>query len=115
MGMCTAMTPITLYFTNKNGDKLVAEQRSVRYRRQSNRKAIRWFSGAACKRSAEKGHYPTITENSEVHSLTRANGICYVDLSFRIFRIMRWIFSNRIAVYFGGVNTLNAANGLDKS
>ena len=25
----------TLYFTNKNGDKLVAEQRSVRYRRKS--------------------------------------------------------------------------------
>ena len=67
----------TLYFTNKNGDKLVAEQRSVRYRRNLPKATV--VLEQLARGPLEKGHYPTIPENSEVLSLTRANGICYVD------------------------------------
>ena len=80
----------TLYFTNKNGDKLVEEQRSVRYRR----------------------NLPTIPENSEVLSLTRANGICYVDYN-SVFQDYALNVSEEIPVY-SVVNTLIAATGVDK-
>ena len=60
----------------------------------------------------EKGHYPTIPENSEVLSLTRANGICYVDYN-SVFQDYALDVSEQIAVY-SVVNTLIAATDVDK-
>lgn len=100
----------TLYFTNKNGDKLVAEQRSVRYRRNLPKATV--VLEQLARGPLEKGHYPTIPENSEVLSLTRANGICYVDYN-SVFQDYALDVSEQIAVY-SVVNTLIAATDVDK-
>ena len=100
----------TLYFTNKNGDKLVAEQRSVRYRRNLPKAMV--VLEQLARGPLEKGHYPTIPENSEVLSLTRANGICYVDYN-SVFQDYALDVSEQVAVY-SVVNTLIAATDVDK-
>ena len=100
----------TLYFTNKNGDKLVAEQRSVRYRRNLPKATV--VLEQLARGPLEKGHYPTIPENSEVLSLTRANGICYVDYN-SVFQDYALDVSEQVAVY-SVVNTLIAATDMDK-
>ena len=100
----------TLYFTNKNGDKLVAEQRSVRYRRNLPKATV--VLEQLARGPLEKGHYPTIPENSEVLSLTRANGICYVDYN-SVFQDYALDVSEQVAVY-SVVNTLIAATDVDK-
>ena len=100
----------TLYFTNKNGDKLVEEQRSVRYRRNLPKATV--VLEQLARGPLEKGHYPTIPENSEVLSLTRANGICYVDYN-SVFQDYALNVSEEIPVY-SVVNTLIAATGVDK-
>lgn len=84
----------TLYFTNKNGDKLVAEQRSP----QTKSSEGYGGSGAACKRSAGKGHYPKYRRIQRYFSLTRANGICYVDYN-SVFQDYALDVSEQIAVY----------------
>ena len=100
----------TLYFTNKNGDKLVEEQRSVRYRRNLPKATV--VLEQLARGPLEKDHYPTIPENSEVLSLTRANGICYVDYN-SVFQDYALNVSEEIPVY-SVVNTLIAATGVDK-
>ena len=100
----------TLYFTNKNGDKLVEEQRSVRYRR--NLPKVTVVLEQLARGPLEKGHYPTIPENSEVLSLTKANGICYVDYN-SVFQDYALNVSEQVAVY-SVVNTLIAAIDVDK-
>ena len=100
----------TLYFTNKNGDRLVEEQRSVRYRRNLPKATVALEQLA--RGPLEKGHYPTIPENSEVLSLTRANGICYVDYN-SVFQDYALNIDEQIPIY-SVVNTLIAATGADK-
>ena len=84
----------TLYFTNKNGDKLVAEQRSVRYRRNLPKATV--VLEQLARGPLEKGHYPTIPENSEVLSLTRAKRKSAMWIIIPYFRIMLWMFRNRL-------------------
>ena len=100
----------TLYFTDKEGTHLVKEQRTVRYKRTIPRERI--ILEQLMKGPMEKGHYPTIPENSEVLSLTRANGICYVDYN-SVFQDYALDVSEQIAVY-SVVNTLIAATDVDK-
>lgn len=100
----------TLYFTNKNGDRLVEEQRSVRYRRNLPKATV--VLEQLARGPLEKGHYPTIPENSEVLSLTRANGICYVDYN-SVFQDYALNIDEQIPIY-SVVNTLIAATGADK-
>lgn len=100
----------TLYFTNKNGDKLVEEQRSVRYRRNLPKATV--VLEQLARGPLEKGHYPTIPENSQVLSLTRANGICYVDYN-SVFQDYALNVSEQIPIY-SVVNTLIAATDVDK-
>ena len=69
----------TLYFTNKNGDKLVAEQRSVRYRRNLPKATV--VLEQLARGPLEKGHYPTLPENTEVMSVTTSDRVCYVNFS----------------------------------
>ncbi len=101
---------ITLYFTNKTGDKLVEEKRSVRYRRNLPKTTV--VLEQLARGPLEKGHYPTIPENAEVLSLTRANGICYVDYN-SVFLDYALNVSEEIPVY-SVVNTLIAATGAEK-
>ena len=100
----------TLYFTNKNGDKLVEEQRSVRYRRNLPKATV--VLEQLARGPLEKDHYPTIPENSEVLSLTKANGICYVDYN-SVFQDYALNVSEQIPIY-SVVNTLIAATDVDK-
>ena len=66
----------TLYFTDKSGQKLVKEQRTVRYKRSIPKERI--VLEQLMKGPLEKGHYPTIPENTEVLNVTIADRICYV-------------------------------------
>lgn len=100
----------TLYFTNKTGDKLVEEQRSVRYRRNLPKATV--VLEQLARGPLEKDHYPTIPENSEVLSMTRANGIYYVDYN-SVFQDYALNVSEEIPVY-SVVNTLIAATGVNK-
>ena len=100
----------TLYFTDSTGEKLVEEERSVYYKRSLPRERV--ILEQLIKGPMEKGHYPTIPENSEVLSLTRANGICYVDYN-SVFQDYALDVSEQIAVY-SVVNTLIAATDVDK-
>ena len=100
----------TLYFTDSTGEKLVEEERSVYYKRSLPRERV--ILEQLIKGPMEKGHYPTIPENSEVLSLTRANGLCYVDYN-SVFQDYALDVSEQIAVY-SVVNTLIAATDVDK-
>ena len=66
----------TLYFTDKDGKKLVKEQRTVRYKRSIPKERI--ILEQLMKGPLEKGHYPTIPENTEILDVTIADRICYV-------------------------------------
>ena len=73
---------------------------------------LRWFWSSLQEVRWKKDNYPTIPENSEVLSLTRANGICYVDYN-SVFQDYALDVSEQIAVY-SVVNTLIAATDVDK-
>ena len=66
----------TLYFTDKEGQHLVKEQRTVRYKRSIPKEWI--ILQQLMKGPLEKGHYPTIPENTEILNVTLADNICYV-------------------------------------
>lgn len=103
-------TTFTLYFTDKDGQNLVKEQRTVRYRRSIPKERIvleQLMIGPM-----EKGHYPTIPENTEILDVTIADRICYVAFD-RVFSSYALDVSEKIPVY-SVVNTLLDALEADK-
>lgn len=100
----------TLYFTDKDGQNLVKEQRTVRYRRSIPKERI--VLEQLMKGPMEKGHYPTIPENTEILDVTIADGICYVAFD-RVFSSYALDVSEKIPVY-SVVNTLLDALEADK-
>jgi len=103
-------TTFTLYFTDKDGQNLVKEQRTVRYRRSIPKERI--VLEQLMKGPMEKGHYPTIPENTEVLDVTIADRICYVAFD-RVFSSYALDVSGKIPVY-SVVNTLLDALEADK-
>ena len=103
-------TTFTLYFTDKDGQNLVKEQRTVRYRRSIPKERI--VLEQLMKGPMEKGHYPTIPENTEVLDVTIADRICYVAFD-RVFSSYALDVSKKIPVY-SVVNTLLDALEADK-
>lgn len=103
-------TTFTLYFTDKDGQNLVKEQRTVRYRRSIPKERI--VLEQLMKGPMEKGHYPTIPENTEVLDVTIADRICYVAFD-RVFSSLALDVSEKIPVY-SVVNTLLDALEADK-
>lgn len=103
-------TTFTLYFTDKDGQNLVKEQRTVRYRRSIPKERI--VLEQLMKGPMEKGHYPTIQENTEVLDVTIADRICYVAFD-RVFSSYALDVSEKIPVY-SVVNTLLDALEADK-
>lgn len=103
-------TTFTLYFTDKDGQNLVKEQRTVRYRRSIPKERI--VLEQLMKGPMEKGHYPTIPENTEVLDVTIADRICYVAFD-RVFSSYALDVSEKISVY-SVVNTLLDALEADK-
>lgn len=100
----------TLYFTDKSGQKLVKEQRTVRYKRSIPKERI--VLEQLMKGPLEKGHYPTIPENTEVLNVTIADRICYVAFD-GVFLPMQLDVSEKIPVY-SVVNSLLDALDADK-
>lgn len=103
-------TTFTLYFTDKAGQNLVKEQRTVRYRRSIPKERI--VLEQLMKGPMEKGHYPTIPENTEILDVTIADRICYVAFD-RVFSSYALDVSEKIPVY-SVVNTLLDALEADK-
>lgn len=103
-------TTFILYFTDKDGQNLVKEQRTVRYRRSIPKERI--VLEQLMKGPMEKGHYPTIPENTEVLDVTIADRICYVAFD-RVFSSYALDVSEKIPVY-SVVNTLLDALEADK-
>ena len=103
-------TTFTLYFTDKDGQNLVKEQRTVRYRRSIPKERI--VLEQLMKGPMEKGHYPTIPENTEILDVTIADRICYVAFD-RVFSSYALDVSEKIPGY-SVVNTLLDALEADK-
>ena len=103
-------TTFTFYFTDKDGQNLVKEQRTVRYRRSIPKERI--VLEQLMKGPMEKGHYPTIPENTEILDVTIADRICYVAFD-RVFSSYALDVSEKIPVY-SVVNTLLDALEADK-
>ena len=100
----------TLYFTDKDGKKLVKEQRTVRYKRSIPKERI--ILEQLMKGPLEKGHYPTIPENTEILDVTIADRICYVAFD-RVFSSYALDVSENIPIY-SVVNSLLDALDADK-
>lgn len=100
----------TLYFTDKTGQKLIKEQRTVRYKRSIPKERI--ILEQLMKGPMEKGHYPTIPENTEILNATIADRICYVAFD-RVFSSYALDVSEKIPVY-SVVNSLLDALEADK-
>lgn len=100
----------TLYFTDRNGEKLVEETRNVYYKRSLPRERV--VLEQLAKGPMEKGNYPTIPGNSSVRSVMLSDRVCYVDMS-RSFLDYALDVPPEIMVY-SVVNTLLAASEADR-
>lgn len=69
----------TLYFTDKSGEHLVAEQRNVYYKRILPRERV--ILEQLAKGPMVKGHYPTIPQDIDILGVEVSDNICYVDFS----------------------------------
>ncbi len=69
----------TLYFTDKTGEHLVAEQRNVYYKRILPRERV--ILEQLAKGPMLKGHYPTIPQETEILGVEVSDDVCYVDFS----------------------------------
>ncbi|MDO4649105.1 MAG: GerMN domain-containing protein [Eubacteriales bacterium] len=100
----------TLYFTNKDGTKLLPEVRTVYYKRSipKGRVALEQL----IKGPMEKGHYPTLPDSVTLQSITIADKICYVDLN-RVFRDKSLNLSDSLILNSVG-NTLIANTNANK-
>ena len=69
----------TLYFTDKSGEHLVAEQRNVYYKRILPRERV--ILEQLAKGPMVKGHYPTIPQNTDILGVEVSDNVCYVNFS----------------------------------
>lgn len=69
----------TLYFTDKSGEHLVAEQRNVYYKRILPRERV--ILEQLAKGPMVKGHYPTIPQDTDILGVEVSDNVCYVNFS----------------------------------
>lgn len=100
----------TLYFTDKTGKKLVEEQRTVRYKRSIPKERV--ILEQLMKGPMEKGHYPTIPENTGILSVVTADRVCYVNVD-SVFSAYALDVADKIPVY-SVVNSLLSTIEADK-
>ena len=101
----------TLYFTDKNGRKLLPESRRVYYR--SSIPKARVALEQLAKGPIDKGHYPTIPDSTELRSVVLSDRVCYADFD-RVFVEQRLDLEPMVAVY-SVVNTLIANTDAEKA
>lgn len=99
-----------LYFTDKSGKKLVEEKRTVHYKRSIPKERV--ILEQLMKGPMQKGHYPTIPENTGVLSVTVADRVCYVNVD-NVFSAYALDVSEKIPIY-SVVNSLLASIEADK-
>lgn len=100
----------TLYFTDKDGKKLIPEKRNLYYRRNIPRERV--ILELLAKGPMVKDHYPTISENAEVLSVMTADNVCYVDFD-HVFRDYKLDVPAETVLY-SVVNSLLAVSGAEK-
>lgn len=100
----------TLYFTDKNGRKLLPESRRVYYR--SSIPKARVALEQLAKGPIDKGHYPTIPDSTELRSVVLSDRVCYADFD-RVFVEQRLDLEPTVAVC-SVVNTLIANTDAEK-
>ena len=69
---------LTMYFTDKEGQRLIPETRNLYYRRNLSREQV--LLEQLIKGPMVKGHYPTVPENTLVNKVTIYDRVCYLDL-----------------------------------
>ncbi len=87
---------LKLYFVNKNGDKLVKEDVSVRY--NSNISTERLIIDQLIKGPAVEGLNPVIPPETKVIGVSVKDGVCYVNLN-ESFMNNTYVTDPRITVY----------------
>ncbi len=100
----------TLYFTDKTGKNLVEEQRTVRYKRSIPKEKV--ILEQLMKGPMEKGHYPTIPENTGILSVIIADRICYLTVD-NVFSDYALDVADKIPIY-SIVNSLLSGIEADK-
>lgn len=100
----------TLYFTDKKGKKLLEEKRTVHYKRTIPRERV--ILEQLMKGPMEKGHYPTIPENTGILNVSTSDGVCYVNVD-SVFSAYALDVSDKIPIY-SVVNSLLASVSADK-
>lgn len=100
----------TLYFTDKTGKNLVEEQRTVRYRRSIPKERV--ILEQLMKGPMEKGHYPTIPENTGILDVTIADRICYITVD-NVFSDYALDVADKIPIY-SVVNSILSGIEADK-
>ena len=100
----------TLYFTDKTGEHLVTEQRTVYYKRSLSKARV--VLEQLAKGPMVKDNYPTIPGNSQPINVTIADRVCYVDMNHS-FQDYALDVSEEITMY-SVVNSLLAACDADK-
>lgn len=85
-----------MYFVNKNGDKLVKEDVSVRY--NSNISTERLIIDQLIKGPAVEGLNPVIPPETKVIGVSVKDGVCYVNLN-ESFMNNTYVTDPRITVY----------------
>lgn len=101
----------TLYFTDKEGKKLVEEKRKVYYKRNIPRERVALEQLA--KGPMEKNHYPTIPESTEILGIAISDKACYVNFNYAFLDYALTHVEENIPVY-SVVNTVIAASGAEK-
>jgi len=69
---------LTMFFTDREGQKLIPETRNLYYKRNLSRERV--LLEQLIKGPMVKGHYPTVPENTSVNKVIIYDRVCYVDL-----------------------------------
>lgn len=103
-------TRLTLYFTDKDGEKLVKEEMEVKYNTNMSREKLiveKLMDGPKT-----SGVYPTLNPMATVLGVTSRDGICYVNFDSEFLNSVYDVDPE--VVIYSLVNSLSEAKGIEK-